>query len=1396
MYLKTLTIRGFKSFASSTTLRLEPGITAVVGPNGSGKSNVVDALTWVMGEQGAKNLRGGSMADVIFAGAGSRPALGRAEVALTIDNTDGALPIDYTEVTIARTLFRGGGSEYQINGTAVRLLDVAELLSDTGLGRQMHSVVGQGRLDAVLSATPEDRRGFIEEAAGVLKHRRRKERALRKLDSMAADLTRLTDLAAELNRQLGPLARQAAIARRARTIQAEVRDATARLLADDVVQAQALLAAGEADTAALERRRTALEEAEQAARARLKELTAAEAGAGQRLREASRTWEELTAAEQSLRALEQVAAERLRGLAAAPRPAQGADPQELERRAEEAAAAEDEARAAIDQARQLLTAATGARLEAEAAESRAESALSELTRREAERRETLARAGGRVASARSRHEAARSALDQARAALGEAQERQADAETALRDARGRDGDQGERDGARGGAARRGAARPADARGSATAAPGPSAPGPCGLPASSDPDQRSPSPQERAAAEHERAAAALAAARQAVGAATEARREAAAERATWAARRDTLALSLRSQDGTRGLAQAGADGILGPLSSHLGVERGWENAVAALLGQLAEAAVVAGEQAALAALDQARRAELGAVRLVVAQVAAAAGAGGLAPGSEAVDSAAAPGGVADPPPTSPEEAPTDPATDPAGPGGGVEVTRPGRVPDTDPAGPGGRLVPGSAPATVSGPVESSAVPGARPAASLVSVSRPGLAGPVSTLLHRCWVVRDVAAAQALREADPQAVVATRDGDVLGPGWLVGAGGGAASVLELAAAHEDAVGRARDAADAEAAAEAAAKAARDQEEAARSGLARALTALRRADAEAAAEAETLARLASAAHAARQEAGRARAAVARAEEEAARRTAELATATTALAQIEEAAEQGPHPAAALEEARSGRQRAADAARQARAGETEARLALRTAEERERSGRGRAESLRAAARRERQARAEAARAERRRLARLGTATQVRDLAHYAAAVARASVEEAAAGRTAAETERDQALEASHRLRREVDQARGEIASLTDAAHREEVARAEQRARLEALEQRALSELGLETGVLVEEFGPHLPVPEVSQLVDSNEPEPRGPDQSGADPGVEGVASGTKGVGPGARESDLGAAEPGAGAAEPGADRLATGGPVGGGPSTGGPGGGGAAPGNRSWPTPSGRPYVRSEQVKRLARAKRDLARLGKVNPLALEEHAALAERHRFLATQLADLRRSRAELMTVVEEIDARVQEVFSSAYADTAEQFEQVFDRLFPGGQGRLVLTDPDDMLTTGIEIEARPAGKKVKRLSLLSGGERSLVAVALLVAIFKARPSPFYVLDEVEAALDDTNLGRLLDILTELRASSQIIVITHQRRTMEVADALYGVTMRDGITTVVSQRLGRGKRASRS
>ena len=236
MHLKTLTLRGFKSFASATTLNFEPGVTCVVGPNGSGKSNVVDALAWVMGEQGAKSLRGGKMEDVIFAGTSGRPPLGRAEVALTIDNSDGALPIEYSEVTISRTLFRNGGSEYAINGQGCRLLDIQDLLSDSGLGREMHVIVGQGQLDAVLRATPEERRGFIEEAAGVLKHRKRKEKALRKLEAMQANLTRLSDLTGEIRRQLGPLGRQAEVARKAAVVQADLRDARARLLADDLAQ--------------------------------------------------------------------------------------------------------------------------------------------------------------------------------------------------------------------------------------------------------------------------------------------------------------------------------------------------------------------------------------------------------------------------------------------------------------------------------------------------------------------------------------------------------------------------------------------------------------------------------------------------------------------------------------------------------------------------------------------------------------------------------------------------------------------------------------------------------------------------------------------------------------------------------------------------------------------------------------------------------------------------------------------------------------------------------------------------------------------------------------------------------------------------------------------------------
>ena len=294
MYLKSLTLRGFKSFASTTTLRFEPGITCVVGPNGSGKSNVVDALSWVMGEQGAKTLRGGKMEDVIFAGTSGRAPLGRAEVILTIDNTDGALPIDYTEVTISRTMFRTGGSEYAINGNAARLLDVQDLLSDSGIGREMHVIVGQGQLDAILQATPEVRRGFIEEAAGVLKHRKRKEKALRKLEATETNLNRLADLLGEIRRQLKPLGRQAEVARKAAVIQSELRDSKARLIADDYVRATQAMANDLAAENELRDRRLRLEEALTAARDAETSAEAASAACLPRLSDAQETWYSLS----------------------------------------------------------------------------------------------------------------------------------------------------------------------------------------------------------------------------------------------------------------------------------------------------------------------------------------------------------------------------------------------------------------------------------------------------------------------------------------------------------------------------------------------------------------------------------------------------------------------------------------------------------------------------------------------------------------------------------------------------------------------------------------------------------------------------------------------------------------------------------------------------------------------------------------------------------------------------------------------------------------------------------------------------------------------------------------------------------------------------------------------
>ncbi|SED83666.1 RecF/RecN/SMC N terminal domain-containing protein [Ruania alba] len=500
------------------------------------------------------------------------------------------------------------------------------------------------------------------------------------------------------------------------------------------------------------------------------------------------------------------------------------------------------------------------------------------------------------------------------------------------------------------------------------------------------------------------------------------------------------------------------------------------------------------------------------------------------------------------------------------------------------------------------------------------------------------------------------------------------------------------------------------AREAVEGAQAEADRTLDALHDSDAQLAAVSEKLGQHGAAMRAASAETERIAPAIERAEQT----RADQAEALAEIAERLEIAQREPDEAATdLTGATSERDEATAAATAARARETDARLVLRTVEERVRAISGRAESLERAAKAEREAREAAARRAHRRAEQAEVAAAVRAGAERALAVIEHSLSLAATRRQAAEDERARRDEALTEVRAELDALATRHSELTDVVHRDEVARAQQKLRIEQFEQRSVEELGLDPEILVTEYGPDQLVPPV--------PAPGSDDEDSQD-------------------------------------------------------------------LPEARPYVRAEQEKRLRAAERALKLLGRVNPLALEEHAALEERHRFLTEQLADLKKSRADLLDIIAEIDERVEHVFTSAFQDTATQFERVFSRLFPGGEGRLVLTDPSDMLTTGIEVEARPPGKKVKRLSLLSGGERSLTAVALLVAIFKARPSPFYVMDEVEAALDDVNLGRLLEIFTELRSDSQLIVVTHQKRTMEIADALYGVTMRgDGVTALISQRI---------
>ncbi len=1023
-----MNLKGFKSFASSTTLNFEQGITCVVGPNGSGKSNVVDALSWVMGEQGAKSLRGGKMEDVIFAGTSGRAPLGRAEVSVTIDNADGVLPIDFSEVTITRVLFRNGSSEYLLNGETTRLLDIQELLSDSGIGREMHVIVGQGQLDAILLANPEERRAFIEEAAGVLKHRKRKEKAIRKLDSMQTNLARIQDLTVELRRQLRPLGKQAEVARKASVIQSDVRDAKLRLMADDMLRMRNEMELEVADENVLRQRKEQVESELNTARNREIELDAIATSENPQLIAAQENFYRLTAQREQIRGVQNLSSERARFLAeeAEEAKATGRDPDALDKEAKILRDEESTLAEQVKISQEQLSAHSKSLKAIEDQLALEENRVSAALRAIADQREGTARQEGHINGLRSRIDATTGEVSR-----------------------------------------------------------------------------------------------LTSAKDLVEIRLKNYRENFAQ--------------IEVQISALSSSEPGLDSLFDKLKTEL---KNSESNIKLIADKLQN----------------------------------------------------------------------------------TERLRAGTL---------GRL---SAFKEISDLVLQSA--------------NSELISKINSLTVEC-------------ENEVNKVSADCDRIKFELSGLN------EELSKVNKEYELVLSRLNDS------------------DAAMTGLAEQLAI---SGQNVKNTVEELDRLALALSAAIDQ-----------------KNSDERDLTAAIAQFESHQTPVEPDLTNLEDLRS-------QVSAARSMEVESRLSLRTIEERKDAIAQRAIALetQAAAERESESRSISRRENRAQAA--VTAQEIADTAYEALIQIESSISRAGIERERLEVSRTSREGEILNLRTISRELAVELERLTSSVHKDEIARAEQRLRIEQLETKAVEELGIDVQTLISEYGPDNDVPTFY-------------------------------------ENEQGEFVPG--------DLI---------------------------------PYRRDQQEKRLAQAERSLTLLGKINPLALEEYSSLEERLRYLAEQLEDLKKTKKDLLDIIKEVDDRVQQIFTEAYEDTAREFELVFARLFPGGDGKLILTNPSDMLTSGVDVEARPPGKRVKRLSLLSGGERSLVAVALLIAIFKARPSPFYVMDEVEAALDDTNLGRLLGVFEELREKSQLIIITHQKRTMEIADALYGVTMRgDGVSEVISQRI---------
>ena len=1192
MHLTSLTLRGFKSFASSTTFEFAPGINAVVGPNGSGKSNIMDALAWVMGEQGAKTLRGGSMQDVIFAGSGTSGAenggksqLGRAQVVLRLDNTDSALSIPADTVEISRTMFRAGGSEYEINGSPARLSDVHDILAEAGMGREMHVLIGQGQLDKILHASAAERREIMEEAAGILKYRRRQDKTARKLEAMSANLTRLNDLAAELSNQLEPLGDQAESAATARELQARIRELHGILISREThalnaqVQEQTRRLSDTSEQAheldenreKIRTRRKTLDENLESTRreqteanahlARIRELVA-------RVNAVIAVAAERAQAEENAPALEDYRQEVERCAQRLAEDEKNRDSAAVEHEKAQTEAQESERR--VQELTSALATLENTRAQHEAERDRARKRRAELAEATAVARATYERACAMEETRRAEHE-------DLNAESTRLVETVAHSEVALQTAAAEE-ETHQRD----------------------------------LTAAASARTKAEETREKASAQVLEASQTYAGAH---------------ERA--ATLREALGQSLEIGDN---LSEVHLDQLV-RVFEVLTIEKGWERAASAALAAFASAAINAPQDTHISRL--------------ISDV-------GKKTSRKTEELAEKPLDLPDVPDAVAALTAITPATDSA-------------------------------------------------ENLLDKPARTALNAALYARLHGVYFVQDAPAAAfaltagAYRVYDRQGIEYTAY-SILHPAHEQ-------SALELAAA---------------------AQTARDDAEKALEKLNRAkkkLTAAERALTDAIETERGIAKLL----------GESRAAHARAEAEHARI---LSRSESLHAEIARAAEKLHHAADEAQELQSAYQQACDeltaheearithsiiGSKEAEADGTpdnpadlegslaQARKTLHEAEQHhariQAEAAQRAAEMHAAEASMERTREVYSRAERA----LTAAQAAREQAHRLATAARSQQRQAHALADALAAE---AETWKNRLD-EIARSMGETAEQRAETYTEEQDLATAHQAALALISRAETELARleirrETLAERSRLLTQLPLDEILQTHPN-------PDENAED-------------------------------------------------------------------------YVPTETIQtRLAATERELEKLGKINPLALEEYEALSERHTYLREQIADLKKSRGDVMTVMDEVTTHITEVFTQAFNTVNEHYERIFGILFPGGEGRLELSDPDDILNSGVDIYARPAGKKVKRLSLLSGGERSLASLALLIAIFMASPSPFYALDEVEAALDDRNLGRVLTVLQELGERSQLIVVTHQKRTMQIAQTLYGVSMRNGVSTVISQNM---------